>query len=70
MLKKKKIYNSHYITKVELFCWFSIFIPDVVRKTVSMAPYVELSRKKKQIFKNTLMEMLLMSQVDKDYGLV
>lgn len=66
----KEKYNNYYIIEVELSCWFSIFVSDVVRRTVSMVPYVELSHKKKQISKNMLMVMLLISQVDKDYGLV
>lgn len=51
------------------FCWFPIFVSDVVRKTVLMAHYVELLHRKKQTFRNMSMAILPMSQVDKDCGL-
>jgi len=37
----KRHYNSAYKIKVELFCWFSIFVSDVVRRIVLMVYYVE-----------------------------
>lgn len=51
------------------FCWFRIFVPDVVRKTALMARYVELSHRKKRMFRNMSTAISPMSQVDRDCGL-